>query len=75
MKNNTVKAMTNAGVKKRSAAGASKGKMGSKTEAKGKKEEDGMKGEGGDTDATVTDVEAETQGESEGGEAEEMECA
>ena len=72
-KTDPLKAMTNAGVKKRSAP-AAKGKMGTKIEVKGKKEEDGMKKEGEDTDATVTDGEVEMQGEGGGAEAEEMEC-
>ena len=46
-----------------------------KTEVKGKKEDDAMKGEGEDTDATVTDGEVDTQADGEEGEAEKMECA
>ena len=63
--------MTNAGVKKR-AAPAAKGKTVIKTEPKGNKEEVGMKEDGEDTDATITDGEADTQGQ---GEAEKMDCA
>ena len=70
-KNNPLKATTNAGVKKRSAP-AAKGKMGTRTEVKGKKEADRMEEEGEDSDATVTDGDANVNGEDEGGEAEEM---
>ena len=74
-KNSPLKATTNAGVKKRSAP-AAKGKTGSKTKAKGKKVEEFMQGDDEDnTDATVSDMEAEMQDEGEDGQAVKMECA
>ena len=75
-KSSPLKATTNAGVKKRSAPTA-KGKMGSKSEAKGKKLEKVMKEDEGEdnSDATVTDMEADMQDEGEDGQAVKMECA
>ena len=73
-KSSPLKATTNAGVKKRSAP-AAKGKAGSKTEVKGKKAEEGMKGDDEDhTDATVTDMDADMQDQGEEGQAVKMEC-
>ena len=74
-KNSPLKATTNAGVKKRSAP-AAKGKMGSKTDVKGKKAAEGMQGDDEEhTDATVTDMEAEMQDEGEHNETVKMEFA
>ena len=75
-KNFPLKATTNAGVKKRSAP-AAKGKAGSKTEAKAKKAEEEMKDDEGEdnTDATVTDMEADMQDDDEDGQAMKMEYA
>ncbi|KAK0508102.1 hypothetical protein JMJ35_009186 [Cladonia borealis] len=75
-KTTPVKAKTNAGVKKRTApAVGAKGKMGIKAEANGKKVEDKMNAEGDNTDATITDGEADTQGEDGEWEADKMEVA
>ena len=74
-KNTPTKAKTNAGVKKRIGATAAKAKMALKTEKKGKKVEDKMNAEGDNTDATITDGEADTQGEDGEWEADKMECA
>ena len=72
-KNTPTKAKTNAGVKKRSATAiGAKGKMALKTKAK---KEDKMNSEGDNTDATVTDGEADTQGEDGEWEADKMEVA
>ena len=63
VKKSPLKATTNAGVKKRSAP-AGKAKTGSKAEVKGKKADEAVQGDDDDnTDATITDMEAEIQDE------------
>ena len=70
-----IKAKTNTGVKKRTGAVGAKAKKALKTEAKGEDGEDKMNADGDNTDATISDGEADMQGQDGEWEADEMECA